>query len=146
MNENKPKLPDLKTENKEDVKIPLDLMTRAALVRTMLAAETSLMAWVRTSISLYAFGFSVITFFDYLSKQIEETRSMMVPMLLGFTLICVGIFSIIMAIIEHKRIRKRLQELGLPFISKISLPISSATALFIIGILSLIAIILHISV
>lgn len=137
---------DLKIENKKDQKTGNDLILKAALVRTILAAENTLMAWVRTSISLYAFGFSMITFFDYLSKQIDETRNMTIPIILGFTLICVGIISLILAMIEHKKIRKRLYELGLPVISKYSLPFASAAALLIIGILVLLAIIVHISV
>lgn len=136
---------DLKTGKKKEIEIPTDLTTRAALVRTMLAAERSLMAWVRTSISLYAFGFSIITFFDYLDKQINETRSMTIPIFLGFALISIGIITLVLAIIEHKKISKRLYELGLPVVSKYSLPIYSTIALIIIGILALVAVIFHIS-
>ncbi len=125
---------------------PRDLMLKSALLRTMLAAENTLMAWVRTSISLYAFGFSMITFFDYLGKQINETRDMTIPIILGFTLICVGIVSLILAMVEHRKIRKRLHELGLPVVSRYSLPLFSGAALFIIGIFALLAIIIHISV
>ncbi len=103
------------------------------------------MAWVRTSISLYAFGFSIITFFDYLDKQINETRSMTIPIFLGFALISIGIITLVLAIIEHKKISKRLYELGLPVVSKYSLPIYSTIALIIIGILALVAVIFHIS-
>ncbi len=74
--------------DKTDVRIP------AALVRTMLAADNSLMAWIRTSISLYAFGFSIITFFDYMGKQNSDIHSYTITILIGLALILVGIISL----------------------------------------------------
>ena len=74
--------------DKTDVRIP------AALVRTMLAADNSLMAWIRTSISLYAFGFSIITFFDYMSKKNSDIHSYTITILIGLSLILVGIISL----------------------------------------------------
>jgi putative membrane protein len=145
MKEGKQKTSDQKTNVNEKETPPKDLMLKSALVRTNLAAERSLMAWIRTSISLYAFGFSIITFFDYLDNQVTETRSMTIPIMLGFTLIGIGIISLILAMIEHRDVRKHLYKLGLPVVSKYSLPIYSSVALIIIGILALVAVIIHIS-
>ncbi len=125
---------------------PKDIITKAALVRTMFSAENSMMAWVRTSVSLYAFGFSIITFFDYLGQQSDNNRTMTIPFVLGFALICVGTISLLLAMAEHKKVRVRLKELGLPSFSRYSLPIGSAIALLVIGSFALIAIIVHISI
>jgi putative membrane protein len=125
---------------------PKDIITKAALVRTMFSAENSMMAWVRTSVSLYAFGFSIITFFDYLGQQSDNNRTMTIPFVLGFALICIGIISLLLAMAEHKKVRVRLKELGLPSFSRYSLPIGSAIALLVIGSFALIAIIVHISI
>ncbi len=137
---------DQKIKVNEKEMPPRDLMLKSALLRTMLAAENTLMAWVRTSVSLYAFGFSIITFFDYLGQQSDNNRTMTIPFVLGFALICIGIISLLLAMAEHKKVRVRLKELGLPSFSRYSLPIGSAIALLVIGSFALIAIIVHISI
>jgi putative membrane protein len=133
-------------DKKKEVSDKTDLILTAALVRTMLAAENSLMAWIRTSISLFAFGFSMITFFDYLSKKEEGIQSIKIIIIIGFALISVGIISLILAMVEHKYIRDKLLELGLPKISRFSIPLRTALALNIIAIISLIVILFNISI
>ncbi len=130
-------------KSKEEEAPKNDLILKAALVRTLLAAENSMLAWVRTCISLYAFGFSMITFFDYMGKQMNEVHPMIFPIILGFILICVGIISLVLAMREHKKVTKELRRLGLPVLTKFSLPLASTTAFIIIGIFALIAIILY---
>jgi inner membrane protein YidH len=39
-----------------------------SLRRTFMAQERTLMAWIRTSVCLISFGFSIYKFFDYLAK------------------------------------------------------------------------------
>ncbi len=132
-------------EQKREVIYDLNLQVKAALVRTMLAADNSMMAWIRTCISLFAFGFSIITFFDYLGKGSEDVKSIKITIIIGIALIALGVFSLTLAVIEHKHARNKLLELGLPRISRYLLPMRAAFALIIIAIISLIILLFNVS-
>ena len=113
-----------------------------ALVRTRFSSERSLLAWMRTSVSLFTFGFSIITFLDYLQKKQERVQFLEEPYKLGLILICVGILVLVPVVVQHVRRFRRAKELGMPTISRFSLPIGVATALFVIGTSTLIGIFL----
>ena len=59
-------------KHRETPETPRDLRVPAALVRTALSSEQTLMSWVRTSLSLFTFGFSIAQFFCYLEQQQED--------------------------------------------------------------------------
>jgi len=59
-----------------------------ALVRTRFSSERSLMAWMRTSVSLFTLGFSITKFFDYLEGQQKGTQFSEGPYWLGLALSC----------------------------------------------------------
>ncbi len=111
-----------------------------ALVRTALSSERSLMAWIRTSASLYAFGFSITKFLDYLEKQQEGTGSSAGLHRLGIAIICIGILGLVLAMVEHLQRLEKMKQRGLPTVSWISLPVVATTALLLIGIAVLISI------
>ncbi len=111
-----------------------------ALVRTALSSERSLMAWIRTSASLYAFGFSITKFLDYLEKQQEGTGSLAGLHRLGIAIICLGMLGLVLGAVEHVQRLKKMERRGLPRVSLISLPVAATTALLLIGIAVLISI------
>ena len=124
--------------NKMDIYQPLpssqvERLDILALVRTAFSAERSLMAWIRTSVSLYTFGFSLIKFMDYLEAAEIGTRLSEGPRLLGLALVCLGIMVLLPAAVEHVRRMNKMKTLGLPKISKIYLPLIAAIALVLIG-------------
>jgi putative membrane protein len=129
------------TKEAEPAPTPRDLRLPAALVRTALSAEQTLMSWVRTSLSLFTFGFSIAQFFQYLAGQTEAGLSEN-PRRLGIALILLGILTLILAIFEHVRTIRRLKEEGLPPDSRSPLPIGSAAALLVIGITALVSVFL----
>ena len=47
----------------------LKLNDRLAIDRTRLAAERSLMAWIRTALSMIAFGFTIYKFLQAIQQQ-----------------------------------------------------------------------------
>jgi len=140
--ENNPQAPR-ENESTEAAKVPSDLIVKSALVRTQLAAENTLMAWIRTAVSLYTFGFSITKFFDYLARQQEASRLSGGPRRLGIALICVGIVALLFAVVEHVKVSRKLQELGLPITSRLSVPIGSGITLLVIGIVVLVSIVLN---
>jgi len=105
------------------------------------------MSWIRTSVSLFTFGFSITKFFDYLENQQEGTQFSEGPYVLGLVLICLGILSLVPAVIQHAGRLKRAKELGIPMgmpiITRFSLPIWATVALIVIGSTTFIGILLN---
>jgi putative membrane protein len=119
---------------------PRDLRLPGALVRTALSAEQTLMSWVRTALSLFTFGFSIVQFFFFLASQQESTELSAGPRRLGLTLIVVGVSVLLMAVVEYVQRLRRLREAGLPADSTSFLPLGSAAGLLVIGLAALISV------
>ncbi len=111
-----------------------------ALIRTAFSAERSLMAWLRTSVSLYTFGFSLTKFFDFLGPQTEGTHVWAGPQGLGLGLIALGILTLTLATLGYIKRFRKMKQLGLPILSRFSLSISAAVALLTIGVTTLIGV------
>jgi putative membrane protein len=79
-----------------------------AIDRTRMAAERNLMAWVRTSLSMIAFGFTLYKFLQ--AMQAQSTVPVLRPQAprnVGLTLVGIGTFAIIVACVQHwKYVRK----------------------------------------
>jgi putative membrane protein len=89
----------------------LDTSTRLAYERTFLAYERTLMAWVRTSSSLITFGFSIYKFFQLerdVGKQFPTTQ-VVGPRQFSMILIIIGVVSLVLATIQHRRQMKMLK-------------------------------------
>ena len=83
----------------------------SALENTRLAYERTLMAWVRTSVSLITFGFTIYKFFQYMQEsQGAKVVRLVTPRTFGMLLISAGLFTLVMASVQHWHSRKRLQE------------------------------------
>jgi len=121
---------------------PTDLRIAAALVRTAFSSEQTLMSWVRTSVSLFTFGFSITQFFYYLETQQGGSQLPAGPRRLGLALIGVGVVALVLAIIEHVARLRQMREQGLKM-SRFLLPIGSAAVLLAIGIAALVFVALN---
>jgi len=62
---------------------PLDASTDLAFERSRLASERTLMAWIRTSLSMISFGFTIYKFFEYLGESAGGTEPRHGPLNLG---------------------------------------------------------------
>ena len=73
-----------------------------ALDRTRLASERTLMAWLRTSLSMISFGFTIYKFLQAFQEQgklvLQRPNS---PRNLGLILISIGTFTLVVACVQH---------------------------------------------
>ncbi len=81
-----------------------------ALDRTKLASERTLMAWVRTALSMISFGFTIYKFLQVLQEQDKlHVLRPNAPRNLGLALVGIGTFSVIIACIQHWKYVKKLR-------------------------------------
>ena len=76
-----------------------------AWMRTMLALQRTLMASVRTSVSLIGFGFTVAQFFDKMQDKVPEGMrgiGVNIPRNLGLILIGAGVISLVMFLWQYR--------------------------------------------
>ncbi len=138
------KISVLQSDGKQNDVLPKkDLRILTSLARTAFSADQTLMSWIRTSLSLFTFGFSITQFFQYLEKRENIEQLSASPRMFGILLVGVGILVLTLAIAEHLWRINGLKKQGLPSDSKSFLPIGSASALLIIGIMALISILLN---
>ncbi len=75
-----------------------------AWLRTRLAVERTILAWVRTAVSLIAFGFTIVQFFERLQEMPGTGPAQFphAPRYLGLALILCGIVSLVIAMWEYR--------------------------------------------
>jgi putative membrane protein len=88
----------------------LDSATRLAVDRTCLAHERTLMAWIRTAASLITFGFTIYKFFEFELKDRPAEQHVIGPRELAMMLISIGLVSLVMSGIQHRRGLQALRE------------------------------------
>jgi putative membrane protein len=124
----------------------IDQNTKLALVRTIVALDRTLMAWVRTSASLVSFGFTIYKVFQTLreAEGVARSHRLLEPRGVALVLIALGIGTLVLAIIEY---RVQLKQLLADFrgYSPIRHPVTLAVAVTIssLGILALILVFLR---
>src|SRR5881394_3549578 len=84
-----------------------DQSTLLALRRNFLAAERTLMAWIRTSISMIAFGFTSAKLFQSLAAEGRFVKgpagNVWTSQGVGIALMATGTTALIAAVVEHRR-------------------------------------------
>jgi len=123
---------------------PPDANTELAKSRTRFAADRTLLAWIRTALSLISFGFGIPT----IVRAISESRlgSQVNPhrfsTLVGLAFISVGVFAMAVSLIEHRRLLKNIQRDRLTYETSNTSEIV-AMALILIGVVSFIGVLLR---
>lgn len=75
-----------------------------AWLRTRLAVERTMMAYMRTAVSLIAFGFTIFQFIDRLHSDRDEVRYPEAPWYLGLALIFCGIAAAGASLWEYRKV------------------------------------------
>jgi len=89
----------------------LPASTRLAVDRTRLAHERTLMAWVRTAASMISFGFTIYKGLQYLrdNARTPPPQHVIGPREFCMGLIALGIVSLALASLEHRRSMEALR-------------------------------------
>jgi putative membrane protein len=88
----------------------LKLVDMLALDRNKLAAERTLMAWVRTSLSMISFGFTIYKFLQVIDEESNvPVLRPNAPRNVGLVLTGLGTFVVVVACIQHWNYVKNLR-------------------------------------
>jgi len=120
----------------------LKLGDRLALDRTRMGADRTLMAWVRTALSLISFGFTIYKFLQALQAQSTVPAAVPnAPRNVGLTLVGMGTAALVVACVQYRR---HLRVLGSdPTFKLVDLTLTVAVLLVLVGVLMFGGILLH---
>jgi putative membrane protein len=106
------------------------------------AAERTLMAWIRTALSLIGFGFGIGKLATYLDAAGLSTARdpAYTSLVFGSSFIVVGIFGLLAAIVQHVRILNRLSRPDFAYDAMRPIAMTVAVMLILIGTFGFVAI------
>src|ERR1700693_4536711 len=124
-----------------------------AWLRTRLALERTLMAWVRTGIALIGFGFSIVEIFNRLAANPGVAPALLpeMPRYVGLTLIGAGVVALLISCWQYVLVSNYLWSLHFGPIAGLregggrTPALAIAIALAFVGLLAFIAVLLRVS-
>jgi putative membrane protein len=104
--------------------------------RVYFAAERTLLAWIRTGLTLMGFGFVVARFGLFLAMLRQtEPGNHVFSMVVGVSLVLLGVVTVAMSTIQHSRFIATLASAQLPQRVAIRVPILLAWTLCVTGLM-----------
>lgn len=96
------------------VTVTVNLTNELAKERNRAAYDRTLMAWIRTAISLIAFGFAIATSYEYIHYEtLEKTGRfldrMHTPLWFGLSFILLGMLCILGGMIQHRKVLREIR-------------------------------------
>jgi uncharacterized membrane protein YidH (DUF202 family) len=115
-----------------------NINTELARERSRAAAERTLMAWIRTALSLISFGFGIDKVVQFLNKQ--ELGRALDPLhpgrILALSFILLGVFALAMAMIEHRSALRNIEKRDFEYMHRSSLGLIVGFLLMLVGLLA----------
>lgn len=105
------------------------------------AADRTLLAWIRTSLSLIAFGFGIDRIVNYISPDRHDSLGLSAAV--GLSFMALGIYALVDASLHYRRELQMLNEPRYTYESRRSSGIVVAVILAIIGALGFIGILVQ---
>jgi putative membrane protein len=130
--------------DEDGVTVTVNLTNELAKERNRAAYDRTLMAWIRTAISLIAFGFAIAKSYEYIHYEtLEKTGrfldDMHAPLWFGLSFILLGMLCILGGVIQHVKVLKQIQSSKFTYADSKPLAKIVALILLIIGVFALIA-------
>ena len=115
--------------------------------RNHLASDRTLMAWIRTAISLFGFGFAIAKSYEYIEKDYAEKTGRVLeaiptPIIFGVSFIILGMIGILAGAIQYRNQLKLIKEDRFLYTETMPMPQITAFILLIIGAFGIAAIFL----
>ena len=123
----------------------MNVSNELAKERTREAADRTLMAWIRTCLSLIGFGFGIAKFRDVLAEAgyhrgPEHIHS---TLIFGLSFIALGIFGLLAAVVQHWRILQHIKFGNFQYTGFRPVVMITAILLLLIGLFAFISILLR---
>jgi putative membrane protein len=123
---------------------PRNLTNELAKERNRAAAERTLLAWIRTSLSLIGFGFGIDQIVAAIrrTRRLDDLETMYLARIIGLAFIAVGLYAVLSAAIEHRWELRRIQRDDYLYTPRRSNALAVAIALMVIGIFAFLGILI----
>lgn len=121
-----------------------NLTNELAKERNRAAAERTLMAWIRTCLSLISFGFGIDKIIGAInrSRYGESAHADLSVRLVSTGFVLIGILAMAAATVQHQKILKMLRRDDFVYVDETSIATATAVCLTVIGAIALIILIL----
>ena len=115
----------------------IDETTELSKKRTREAADRTLMAWIRRSLSFIAFGFGIAA----IAPILEETAAEYAR-ILGVSFVAVALFAVVVAMFQYRQELKMIEADDYRYQPSLPLGILSVVALCLIGLFAIVGILI----
>jgi len=127
----------------DEKEVKTNLANELAKERNRAAYDRTLMAWIRTAISLIGFGFAIAKSYEYIQMdEMEKTGRFIdqihAPLWFGMSFIVLGMLCILGGVIQYGEVVKRIRSAQFTYGEPRPLVKIVALILLIIGIFALI--------
>lgn len=117
--------------------------TELAKERNRAAEERTLMAWIRTALSLIGFGFGIERIVTVIEQSLGGTvNPVRLSRILGLSFIALGTFAMLYAAIDHRQQLQRIQRNDLIYLSRHSPSLVVAYVLALLGTVAFVGILI----
>jgi len=117
--------------------------TELAKERNRAAEERTLMAWIRTSLSLIGFGFGIDRIIAAIQQSLgDAVNPVRLTRILGLSFVALGTFAMLYAALDHREQLKRIQRNDLIYVHRHSPSLVVAYVLAVLGTVAFVGILI----